>query len=313
MADRHRQPAHIRGDHRGTAGLRLQGHEPDDSLKDGTATTSALRKVAASSAGSTGGESATTSSRPSCVASAGRSSSAAPLASPVMEIRSRMSGRCRRSSAAAANSTCGPLSAWIGRRTPGGRSSGPMPAAAGSCCRPSGRNVRRSTPGGITSTVPRRRRRGRPARTPRSACSRSAGPPRRQWLFAADPGFRLRCLAGLQVKVLDQPHGVHRMHQRNLPVLPAGQSHRTGEPIVRVQHVVPAAVGWLNWRSGASSAASRCGTSSLATVSAGAPSKWITRTPARDAPPVPGRHVGERVKTSTAVPSAACSLAKART
>ena len=61
-------------------------------------------------------------------------------------------------------------------------------------------------------------------------------------MFAADPDFRLRCFAGLQVKVLDQPHGVHRMHQRNLPVLLQAQSHRTREPIVRVQHVVPGPV-----------------------------------------------------------------------
>jgi len=54
--------------------------------------------------------------------------------------------------------------------------------------------------------------------------------------------MRLRGFAGQQMLVLDLGHGVHGMDQRNAPVLLERQADAAGEPVVRVDHVVTAAL-----------------------------------------------------------------------
>ena len=51
---------------------------------------------------------------------------------------------------------------------------------------------------------------------------------------------RLRAVVGGQVQVLDPRHGVHRVDQRHAPPVSSEPADLAGEPVVGVQHVVPA-------------------------------------------------------------------------
>ena len=216
-------------------------------------------------------------------------------------------GRGRSSSAAARSSTSGAFSGWRRPTNSSTTASGGTPRRVRAAEASPGRKSSRSTPGAT-----RRPRRGRRRRASTSCarlrrrCWRSAGrrrrrPAPRRPRGAAARGRRRSASAS----VLDLGEGVRGVHQRHAPALGGEPADLAGQPVVRVDDVVPARlVGGLRAQhAGGERAQLRRAGPSLPSPSNGPAVTCRTSTPGASSTTGGRSLLVARVKTSTSTPS----------